>query len=94
VRFCSSKISPLAYFTTKLAWSSRSIAFQAIHINILLDLFLKAFVEDMLPKGGTDGMDIPSRKAVLEEICLAMGLDLTWQAASALFGLASLPSTS
>jgi hypothetical protein len=41
-----------------------------------------------------DVTDIPSRKAVLEETCLALGLDLIWQAASALLDLASLLSTS
>ncbi len=41
---------------------------------------------------GIGGTDVPSRKAVLEETCLAW--DLNWWAASALLGLVSLPSTS
>ncbi len=44
--------------------------------------------------GGKDTRDVLLGKVVLEETCHAWGLDLTWWAASALLGFASLPLTS
>jgi hypothetical protein len=45
----STKICPLAYFTTKLARISCPIALQAISKIIRLDSFLKTSIEGMFP---------------------------------------------
>jgi hypothetical protein len=47
--FFSTKICPLAYFTTTLARISCPIAFQVISEIFCLDLFLKTSVEGMFP---------------------------------------------
>jgi hypothetical protein len=50
----STKICPLAYFTTKSARISCPIAFQAISEIIHLDLFLTTSVEGMFPRTYVD----------------------------------------
>jgi hypothetical protein len=101
-RIFSTKICPLAYFTTKLARISCPIAFQVISKIVHLDSFLKTSVEGMLPTMYVDVQwnkilfsqvvscgpishwhwkilrrfgrtAVPTRKAVLEETCLALG---------------------